>query len=110
MISPYLIALIFGIVIFELIAQYCLKCHQKKKNYFLLVAGCLLFAGMGFLISLGMEMNKIAIVNIMWGATSIILLTTMAYFFFHEKLTLLQLFGILVVFIGMILLHFGSAA
>jgi multidrug transporter EmrE-like cation transporter len=58
-----------------------------------------------YLLVMSFEFEKLAIVNIMWGAFSALILTLMAYYFYDETLTWTQITGIVVILMGTILLH-----
>ncbi len=58
----------------------------------------LVIAGLSFAFS--MKYFGLAISNVLWNALSTVLLAAIAIIFFHEKLSALQIAGILVVVLG----------
>jgi len=94
---------IFVTAIFDVISSIFIKewtIHGKPLN---LVLGIILlvFAGVSFAFS--MKYLGLAIANVLWNAFSTILLAAIAILFFHEKLTAIQMAGILVIVFGVVL-------
>lgn len=68
-----------------------------------LMLGVLALAASGVAFSFSMRYFGLAISNILWNSFSTIVLTGVAFFLFHEKLTAQQLIGIGVILCGVIL-------
>jgi multidrug transporter EmrE-like cation transporter len=101
----YIIALVLIIVLVECLAQYCLKKYSQNNLIFWYVLGVLTYGIIAYLLVLSYNFEKLAIINIMWGALSAFILTLMAYFFYNETLTYTQILGIIVILFGTWLLH-----
>jgi len=101
----YISLLVLFIVFAEGCAQYCLKNYSKHKTIHWYLLGTLIYCMIAYLLVMSFEFEKLAIVNIMWGAFSALILTLMAYYFYDETLTWTQITGIVVILMGTILLH-----
>jgi multidrug transporter EmrE-like cation transporter len=101
----YVLLFVLAIVVIECAAQYCLKKYAKCEGYQWFVLGVAIYSVVAFLLVLCFDYEKMAIVNIMWGSLSALILTFMAYYFYGEKLTWQQILGIIVILIGTWLIH-----
>ena len=101
----YVSLFVLIIVLAEGCAQYCLKNYSKTNTLYWFILGALIYGIIAYLLVISFEFEKLAIVNIMWGAFSALILTTMAYYFYDETLTWTQIAGIIVILFGTILLH-----
>jgi multidrug transporter EmrE-like cation transporter len=101
----YVSFLILLIVFAEGCAQYCLKKYSNNKEVLWFLMGAFIYGIIAYFLVLSFGFEKLAIVNIMWGAFSAVILTFMAYYFYDETLTWTQIAGIVVIFIGTVLLH-----
>ena len=101
----YVLLFVLAIVLVECAAQYCLKKYASCKVYYWYLLGVLIYAVIAYLLVLSFSYEKMAIVNIMWGGLSALILTLMAYFVYGEELTIKQIVGIVIVLVGTWLLH-----
>jgi multidrug transporter EmrE-like cation transporter len=101
----YVLLFILAIVIIECAAQYCLKRYAKCEGYQWFILGIITYSVVAFLLVLSFDYEKMAIVNIMWGSLSALILTLVAYYFYDEKLSWKQILGIIVILIGTWLIH-----
>jgi multidrug transporter EmrE-like cation transporter len=101
----YVCLLTLLIVFAEGCAQYCLKKFSKNNEVLWFLLGAFIYGIIAYLLVLSFGFEKLAIVNIMWGAFSAIILTFMAYYFYDETLSWTQIVGIGIIFIGTVLLH-----
>lgn len=101
----YVSLFVILIVFVEGCAQYCLKNYSKTKTFYWFLLGALIYGLIAYLLVMSFEFEKLAIVNIMWGAFSALVLTLMAYYFYDETLSWKQILGIIVILIGTVLLH-----
>ena len=101
----YIIAIVLAIVLVECVGQYCLKKFSQNNMVFWYILGALTYGIIAYLLVISYSFEKLAIVNIMWGAMSAFILTLMAYFFYNETLTYTQISGIIVILLGTWLLH-----
>jgi small multidrug resistance pump len=96
---------VLTIVFIECAAQYCLKKYLESNIILWFVLGVVIYGCIAYLLTLSFSYEKLAIVNIMWGAFSALVLSLMAYYFFNEPLTYTQIAGIVVILIGTWMLH-----
>lgn len=104
----YVILLILITTIVEAYSQYNLKMYNNYKTgyYFLIGAlGYLIIAG---LLTYSYNFGKMGIINVIWNIGSTILILLIGYFYFSEKLTTLQLFGVILAIVGLILMNFNE--
>ena len=101
----YLLFFVLGIVFFECCAQYCLKKYSKCNTIYWFILGYILYGFTLFLLVISFRYEKLAIVNIMWGGLSALILTLIAYYFYDERLTYTQIAGIIVVLVGTWMIH-----
>jgi multidrug transporter EmrE-like cation transporter len=101
----YVSLFVLVIVVVENMAQFCLKEYQKSNVLYWYLLGVVFYAAIAFLLVISFQYEKMAIVNIMWGSLSALILTLVAYYFYGETLTQLQIFGIVIILIGTALLH-----
>lgn len=101
----YLLGFVIAIVFVECAAQYCLKKYASSKLVYWYILGVLIYGVIAYLLVMSFAYEKMAIVNIMWGGLSALILSLMAYFFYNEELTMKQIVGIVIVLVGTWLLH-----
>lgn len=101
----YAIAFVIGIVLIECGAQYCLKKYEKCKLFYWFIFGVLIYGIIAYILVLSFKYEKLAIVNVMWGGLSALILTLMAYYFYGEKLSWKQILGIIVIIAGTLILN-----
>lgn len=104
----YLVMFVLVIVIVENMAQFCLKEYQKCNALYWYLMGVVLYGAIAFLLVLSFKYEKMAIVNIMWGGLSALILTLVAYYFYGEELSKLQILGIVIILIGTAMLHLDA--
>jgi spermidine export protein MdtJ len=68
-----------------------------------LVIGVCMLAVSGVSFAFAMKYFGLVIANVLWNSLSTVLLAGIAIFFFHEKLTSVQLAGILITIVGVAL-------
>lgn len=101
----YVLLFVLGIVFVEAGAQYCLKKYESCKLFYWFMFGVGIYGVIAFLLVLSFKYEKLAIVNVMWGGISALVLTIMAFYFYGETLTVVQIIGIIVILFGTWLLH-----
>ena len=104
----YLVLFVLVIVIVENMAQFCLKKYQSCNALYWYILGVVFYAAIAFLLVMSFRYEKMAIVNIMWGGLSALILTLVAYFFYGEELTYIQILGIVIILIGTAMLHLDA--
>jgi small multidrug resistance pump len=104
----YIIAYVLIIVIIECLAQICLKKYANEKSIYLLLLGAFIYAIIAYLLVLSFSLEKMAIINVLWGGISAIFLTLLAYYIYNERINIYQMLGIVVVLIGTTLIKLGA--
>jgi len=92
-------------MIMDLSAMFFAKKFVLTNNYYWLVATIVGFMIMGLLMIAMMKFKDAAIVNILWSGGIAIGSVLLGYYYFHEKLTLMQLVGIAVVIVGIVFIE-----
>lgn len=100
----YIIILVILLTSIESFSQYNLKLFNKSNNiqYFLL--GTLGFVIISFMLSYLFGFEKMGIVNNLWNVCSSIFIVIVGYLFFKEKLSTIQIIGIIFGVFGMTLM------
>lgn len=104
----YIIAYVLIIVLIECFAQMCLKKYANEKSIYLLLIGAFIYAVIAYLLVLSFSLEKMAIINVLWGGISAIFLTLLAYYLYNERINMYQMIGIIVVLIGTTLIKLGA--
>jgi len=92
----------------DLIGMVLGKQFHSEKDWWLLVLAILSFAAMGYTMTQMMAFRDLAIVNILWSVSISAILIAVGYFWFSEKLTLLQIMGIVVCLFGVTLIQWPT--
>lgn len=99
-----LLIIICCIVIAESIAQYCVR-KSKEPNckwyFFFAIIGYTIVC---YLLYYSYDHRSIGIINALWSALSIISITSIGIYFYHEKLYLWDFFGMILIIIGIYLI------
>lgn len=104
----YILTYVLIIVIIECFAQMCLKRYAAEKSIYYFLIGAFIYAIIAYLLVLSFSLEKMAIVNVLWGGISAIFLTLLAYYLYNEKINVLQLSGIFIVLVGTTLIKLGG--
>jgi small multidrug resistance pump len=104
----YIIAYVLIIVIIECFAQMCLKKYANEKSIYLLLLGAFIYAVIAYMLVLSFSLEKMAIINVLWGGVSAIFLTLLAYYIYNEKINMYQISGIIIVLLGTTLIKLGA--
>jgi multidrug transporter EmrE-like cation transporter len=109
MISNLLLIYIILIVIFEAVAQSCLKEYSQSNNYNYFYAGILFYTGVGWLLCQTYN-NKgdLSVVNLVWSALSIVVSTSIGILLFKEKFHIHDIFAALLITGGILILRFTN--
>lgn len=104
-----LLAAICVVAFIELAADYFLKkWSSNHRHWWYLVAGMAVYALVGCSYGLSLLMGDLTIANSIWQVLSVVSVTILGVFVFHEKPTLGQWGGIGVIILGLIVLLLGS--
>ena len=93
----------------DLASMFFAKKYVLTYNFLWLIATIVGFMIMGFLMIAMMKFKGAAIVNILWSGGIAIGSVLLGYYYFHEKLTFLQLVGIFIVIAGMVFIELFKA-
>lgn len=97
-----LLFIILTMTALETIALICLqKYHNGKKIMFYVVA-VIMYVIITLLIVYSLNHNQISIINSIWNALTIILVTVVSFIIFKEPLTKYQVIGIVLIAAGII--------
>lgn len=82
---------------------YLKKYHDVKKiNFF--IYSIILYAVILYILSYLFNFGEIAIVNALWNAFSMVLITIAGYIFFKEKLTKNEIVALILIILGTIMI------
>jgi len=77
--------------------------YIKYKKSLYLILGIILYSIVGFVYYLALNTDMpLAIVNVIWQASTIIIITLISMFYFKQKISIKQIIGIIIVAIGSI--------
>ena len=102
----YLYILIFVILLtlIEACSQYNLKLFNKSNNMQYFVIGAIGYVIISAIISYLFGFEKMGIVNNLWNVCSSIFIVIVGYLFFSEKLSTVQIIGVVFGVMGMALM------
>ena len=104
-----IIILLAAIIIVETIGAVLLNKASKNENNLLLVLGIIAYIFVAILFYWLVKIEKnMAIVNTVWQAANIVIVTAISYFMFKENLNTMQILGITLAFIGILLINYYS--
>jgi multidrug transporter EmrE-like cation transporter len=109
MISNLLLIYIILIVIFEAVAQGCLKEYSQSNNYNYFYAGILFYVGVGWLLCQSYNhKGGLGLVNLIWSALSIVASTTVGILLFKENFHTHDILATLLIASGILILRFTN--
>lgn len=99
----YLI-LILTIVLFESIAQYNIKVNKITNNYLFLLIAMFSYSIVCLLLKKCYDFNGMGITNFVWSVISIVTMLLIGNIMFDEKITKIDIIGIILSIIGLYLI------
>ena len=72
-------------------------------NILFFIIAILIYACIGFLISLSFRFERIGIINAIWNGLSLLMIILLGYFAFNEKITMKELSAIILIIIAIFL-------
>ena len=94
-----------GIILCETTAQYFLQKRVKASNNIYLITGMTFYAIVGLIYYFMLKNGeKLAIANTLWNAGTAVTIPIIGYFIFKQTLTKKQIFGMIIVLLGVSLL------
>ena len=104
-----IIILLAAIIIVETIGAVLLNKASKHENNLLLVLGIFAYIFVAILFYWLVKIEKnMAVVNTIWQAANIVIVTLISYFMFKENLNNMQILGIIFAFVGILLINYYS--
>lgn len=89
--------------IMDVISSVLIKEWTLNDRALGLVFGIIALVFSGLTFAFAMKYFGLAIANVLWNSLSTILLAVIAIIFFHEKLSAIQMAGVLIVVLGVFL-------
>ena len=104
-----IIILLLAIIIVETTGAVLLHKAGKNGNNLLLILGIIAYIFVAILFYWLVKLEKnMAIVNTVWQAANIVIVTSISYFMFKENLNNMQILGITLAFLGVLLINYYS--
>lgn len=103
---PVIIPVIF-VCIFETLAQTSVKWAHDKKNVLLVSISVLCYAAVSAFLYKAYAYKGIGMVNVMWSGMSILLMLSIGYFIFGERISYSEWIGVLLISLGIVIIHTG---
>ena len=99
------IFILLSLVFLESIAEYELKeASIVTSTHKYLFLGILLYGLVAFFFYMYLfHVKNLAIANAIWNGGNMILITLVSVLFFHDKLTMIQYIGLIMIAIGLVL-------
>ena len=101
--------LLLLLVLVELMGEYLLYSSSKMNNSNYLYLGVVAYIIVAYIFYMILKRrNTLAISNILWQGSNIIIVSLFSYLILKEKLLTRQIIGIVVTFIGLLLVELPS--
>lgn len=85
----------------ECIGQSCLKkFFQEPDKIHLFIIAILFYSLICYLLVLSYKYKGIGLVNVIWSGISVLLMVSIGVIMFHEKITNLDIIGIILIVVG----------
>lgn len=98
------LGLLILLIVTEIFGELIIQRSNSTNNVYYLVFGILAYALVGLIFYFYIKNGKsFAVMNIIWQGANIVVLTLLSYFFLKEKLTKVQILGVILTLIGIIL-------
>ncbi len=97
--------LMSAVAILDILGISLGKFYVSSQKPWIFAAAVLSYTLMGALLVLALNYKTMAVTNIIWAALTIIVVTSIGYFYFKESITISQCVGIALVMIGMVLVN-----
>lgn len=93
--------IIMFIVAFEAGAQYCVKMSRTSENAMFLIPAVTLYGLVCGGLYCSYEYRGMGVVNAIWSALSVIAVTSVGMYFYHETLTKNDMAGMVLILVGL---------
>jgi multidrug transporter EmrE-like cation transporter len=103
-----LIFIVLSIALFEALAQSSIQYARMYMKPIGILAGMFCYAAVAMLLYAAYKYRKLGIVNALWSSLSIVMMLAIGYFFFQEKLSILDKVGVVFILIGVIVINIAS--
>lgn len=95
--------IVLCVSLFEALAQSSVHYANIKKNKLYIGVGIFCYIIVSFLIYKAYDFKGVGTVNAIWSGMSIVLMISIGYFVFKEKITKMECLGILFILFGIFL-------
>ena len=85
--------LILIIAVLETIAMGIIEDSANKRNKYFLI-GIVIYTFIAYILYEILKFSNVALINALWNATTVILVTLLGIFYFNEKFTIYQYIGL----------------
>jgi multidrug transporter EmrE-like cation transporter len=96
-----LLSIIMFIVAFEASAQYCVKMSRTTDNLLMMVPAVAFYGLVCGGLYCSYAYRGMGMVNVAWSALSVVAITSVGAYFYHERINGNDLFGMILIFIGL---------
>ena len=99
---------LLGAIILEILGTNFMKMSNGFSKLGFSLATLVTYAVCYYLFSLSLKGIKLNVAYATWGGVGIVLVTALSFFVFHEHTSWLQIFGILLVVIGVVITNLSG--
>ena len=96
--------IILAIVLAESFAQYCVRKSKQPLCWYYFILAILGYTAVCTLLYFSYDHKSMGIINALWSAFSIISITIVGAYFYHEKMYYWDIFGMISIIIGIFLI------
>ena len=100
----YIVIIVILLTTIETFSQYNLKLFNKSNSIYYFLLGALGYVIISAILSYLFGFEKMGIVNNMWNVCSSMSIVIVGYLFFKEKLSTVQLIGVILGILGVALM------
>uniref|UniRef100_A0A6C0IVG3 EamA domain-containing protein n=1 Tax=viral metagenome TaxID=1070528 RepID=A0A6C0IVG3_9ZZZZ len=93
--------IVMFIVAFEAGAQYCIKMSRSSDNTMFIVPAVILYSLVCGALYCSYEYRGMGIINAIWSALSVLAVTFVGMYFYHEEIRRKDMIGIALIFVGL---------
>lgn len=102
--SPLLWFVVF-VGLFEALAQSSIQSAERFQNKSYIGLAVVSYAVVCILLYKSYQYKGVGIVNVLWSGVSIVLMISIGYFIFGERITFVEWIGVVCILIGMCIIH-----
>ena len=109
MISGTLAGIIVAMSFLELFGQIFIKTYYEKKEVYWFFLGWFFYGAVVYLLYKAYFYTGLAIANSLWSALTLVLTTIVGVFYYKEKLNFYEIFGIVLIVFGILLMGINGS-